>query len=66
LGQTVVAVKRRNPIQATLRDLTVLAIIAAASCVLAISTDNSFFAPIFATEALAAVFLALWFGSGRP
>jgi hypothetical protein len=51
-----VAVRRRNQ---TLRDLTVIAIIAAASVILAISSDNSFFVPIFAAEALAAVYLAI-------
>ena len=64
LGQTKVTVKCRH-IQATLRDLTVIAIIAAASVLLAISTDNSFFVPIFATEAVAAIYLALWIGSAR-
>jgi hypothetical protein len=61
LGQEGVAVKRRN--QA--RDLTVIAIVAAASVIVSISTDNSFFAPIFATEALTAVYLAIWIGSVR-
>jgi hypothetical protein len=44
--------KNRSNRQATLRDLTVLAIVAAASVVLSISTDNSFFAPIFAIQGL--------------
>jgi hypothetical protein len=47
------------------RDLAVIAIIAAASVLLAISTDNSFLVPIFAGEAVAAVYLALWIGSAR-
>jgi hypothetical protein len=63
-----VAVKRkkRSNRQAALRDLTVIAIIAAASVILSISTDHIFFAPIFATEALTAVYLALWIGRSRP
>jgi len=60
LGQAKVAVKRGNQ---TMRDLMVIAIIATASVIFSISTDNSFFAPIFATEALPAVYLAIWIGS---
>jgi len=63
LGQAKAAVKR--DITSNLRDLTVIAIIAGASVILAISTDNSFFAPVFAAEAFAAVYLAIWIGNAR-
>jgi hypothetical protein len=51
LGQKA-AVKR--DITSNLRDLTVIVIIAAAGALLAISTDNNFFVPVFAAEAVAA------------
>src|SRR6516165_8087176 len=63
LGQAKAAVKR--DITSNLRDLTVIAIIAGASVILAISTDNSFFAPVFGAEAFAAVYLAIWIGNAR-
>jgi hypothetical protein len=57
--------KKRSNRQATLRDLTVLAIVAAASVILSISTDNGFFVPVFGAEALAAAYLALCIGNVR-
>jgi ATP dependent DNA ligase-like protein len=66
LGQAAVAVKRTNHIHATLRDLTVIAIIAAASFVLAISTDNDVITPIFAVESLMALLIAIRIASARP
>jgi hypothetical protein len=51
--------RKKRRIEAELRDLTLIAIVAAAGFILAINTDNSFFAPIFAVEAVASVLLAV-------
>jgi hypothetical protein len=56
-------VKRGNHIQVTPGEMTIIAIVAAASILLAVSTENNFFVPIFAAETVAAVYLALWIGS---
>jgi hypothetical protein len=55
-------VKRLNlrNIEPRLRDLTVLAIVAVASLILAISIGHIYFAPVFAVEAVAAIVLAVW------
>jgi hypothetical protein len=50
--------KKRTGKQAIVRDLTVIAIVAAASLVVAINMDHIYFAAVFAGQAAAAVVLA--------
>ena len=55
MGQTQVAVKHKIE---TLRDLIVMAIIAGASFMIAMSSDHLYFAAVFAAEAAGAAVLA--------